>query len=276
MRFLYTSAAVIKTRSWPTMTFLGPKTKAVAQLSLLLSLALIHVATVWASSFQVSPIQVFLSAKSSSALLSLRNQSNESLRFQLTVYGWDQGPQGEDLFRSTDDIVFFPALVTLAPGEERKIRIGAPAARTAVEKSYRIFVEELPAQRREDAREQGQVRLLTKLGVPIFLQPEKVAAEGRIEEMAVRKGVLSFQLKNTGNVHVVPQQIMVKGYGSTGEALFERQLASWYLLAGGLRVYKLELPKEHCVKTKALSVDVQQGQKSLQGRIDVRPESCKQ
>jgi fimbrial chaperone protein len=243
------------------------------RLAAAMGLLLIEIGTASASKFQVNPIRVFLSPKKSSDLLNVRNESNEALRFQLSVYGWKQSSNGEELLSSTDDIVFFPSLLSLAPGEERKVRIGTVATRTAVEKSYRLFVEELPAQKRE-APELDQVLVLTRLGIPIFVQPEKLVSGQRIEDIAVRKGVLSFTLSNTGKTHVLPQKILVKGYAATGEAFFERELPSWYVLAGGSRVYRLDLPNEYCEKTKAVSVGIQEQQKSFVERIEIRPGSC--
>ncbi len=249
--------------------------RAFLRIAAALGLVLFQAATATASMFQVNPIRVFLSPKKSSDLLNIRNESNEALRFQLSVYGWKQSSNGEELLSSTDDIVFFPSLLSLAPGEARKVRIGTVATRTAVEKSYRLFVEELPAQKRE-APELDQVLVLTRLGIPIFVQPEKSVSQERIEDIAVRKGVLSFTLSNPGKAHVLPQKILVKGYAATGETFFERELPSWYVLAGGSRVYRLDLPNEYCEKTKALSVGIQEQQKNFVERIEIRPESCRE
>ncbi len=238
-------------------------------------LLLIGIGTASASQFQVNPIRVFLSPTKASDLLNIRNESSEALRFQLSVYGWKETSTGEELLSSTDDIVFFPTLLSVAPGEARKVRIGTAAMKTAVEKSYRMFVEELPAQKREPP-ELGQVSVLTRLGIPIFVQPEKPASEGRIENLVLRKGVLSFTLTNRGKVHVLPQKILVKGYAATGEAFFERELPAWYVLAGGSRVYNLELPNGYCESAKALAVAIQEPQKTFGGRIEIRPESCRE
>jgi fimbrial chaperone protein len=257
------------------MAFLTPRATTWSVASLFVKLALCSAATSWAGTFQVSPTRVFLSAESSSALLTLRNDSNETLRFQLSVVAWDQSPQGEILLKPTDDIVFFPSLVTVAPGDERKIRTGVLTPTTATEKTYRIFVEELPSQNPEAMQKTTQVRLLTRLGIPIFLQPNKRKIEGRVDDLALRKGLFSFQLKNTGNVHFVTQDIRVRGYGPS-ETLFERELEGWYILAGGFRVYEFELPKNNCAKLKTLAVEVKTEESTLTENLDISAGSCAQ
>ena len=92
-----------------------------------------------ASSFAVNPTQLVLSAKATSALLTLRNDSDETLRFQLSVFAWDQSTDGKLKLDQTDDIVFFPPLLTLAPKESRNIRIAAVTPLGAAERTYRIF-----------------------------------------------------------------------------------------------------------------------------------------
>ena len=71
------------------------------------------------STFNVSPLKVVSSGKSSSALMEITNQSAERLRLQLSVSSWDQSPAGEMLLRETDDIILFPPLLTVEPGEKK-------------------------------------------------------------------------------------------------------------------------------------------------------------
>ena len=190
----------------------------VALLALWHSLALCQIGPAWAANFSINPNRLLFSPKTRSALLTLPNQNPEALRFQLSMFASDQSPTGEMQLTPTADLVVFPTLLTLAPGESRHIRVGPATPFAATEKTYRIFVEELPPLETPEGGPTG-VRVLTRMGIPIFLQPTKVVQQGHIEGMAVRQGKLSFQVKNTGNVHLMEQQVRVKGFGQAGDKL---------------------------------------------------------
>src|SRR4051812_12812932 len=64
-----------------------------------------------AAAFNVKPTQINLSAKVKSSMLGIRNESAETLRFQLSVFTWAQSAKGEMELAPTTDIVFFPALL---------------------------------------------------------------------------------------------------------------------------------------------------------------------
>ena len=257
------------------MRSFGRPTITIRVLLSLLSLVFCQVEATWASNFSITPIEVFLSAKTPSVLLTLRNQDVEMLRFQLNGFAWDQSPQGEMLLGPTEDIVFFPVLLTVAPGEERKIRIGRAVPIDSTEKTYRIFIEELPPlEKPQGSQGLTKVRVVTRVGIPIFIQPAKPVTEGRIQEMAIRGGLFSFQVKNTGNVHFVPGKLRVKGIGSEGEIILDQQTQGWYILAGGSRSYELELRKEDCVKIKDLAIEVETGETTLNEKFPITQSAC--
>lgn len=241
-----------------------------------LGVGLAHAGSAHASAFNVKPTQLHLSPKVSSTLLNLRNESAETLRFQLSVFVWSQTDKGEMELTPTQDIVFFPSLLTLAPGEERKIRVGSAVPGGPVEKTYRIFVEELPpaVRAREAAKPNSEVKVLTRMGIPIFIQPEHPTAAGRIEPGTLRSEKLAFAVKNTGNVHFQVRQARVKGLGPARENLFERTVPGWYVLAGGSRVFEVQAPKNVCAKTKALAFEVETEQATLQSQLDTRTGIC--
>jgi fimbrial chaperone protein len=227
-----------------------------------------------ASAFTVNPIRITLSGKDQSALLSLQSQASEELRFKVAVKAWTQSPQGEMQLADTKDIVVFPALLTLGPKEERKLRIGATVAAGAVEKTYRVFVEELPALRAPQTVTKSEVKVLTKMGIPIFIRPAKPQTSGAVQGTSIAKGKLSFIVKNTGNVYFLVQSVKVKAVDAAGATTFEKSVEGWYLLAGGTRVWELDLPKDACAKSKSLTFDVQSEETKFSGRMEVAAAAC--
>jgi fimbrial chaperone protein len=226
-----------------------------------------------ASSFNVNPVTISLSGRGQSALLSLQNQGDEEIRFKIATKEWKQSPKGEIQLQDTKDIVVYPAMLTLGPKQERKLRVGNTVPPGAIEKNYRIFVEELPP-RRSPKLEKSEVRVLTKMGIPVFLEPTKPAVAGAVDGLALAKGVLGFAVKNTGNVHFLVQTVQARALDAAGATLFEKKLDGWYVLAGGTRVWEVEIPKDACAKTKALSVEVQAAETKFNGRLDKPAAGC--
>ncbi len=216
-------------------------------------LALGQASAAGAASFSVNPTQVFLSATTKSALVTLKNESDQPVRFQLTLMSWSQAPDGQMQLAATEDIIFFPALLTLNAREERKVRVGATVPPGAVEKTYRLFVEELPPLEKKEMP--NSVTMLTKMGVPIFLQPARITAQAALRDLAVAGGRLSFRLLNTGTVHFAPEAVWVRGLDEAGATLFDQKADVWYVLAGGLRAFDVEVPVARCALVRSLVVE---------------------
>lgn len=227
-----------------------------------------------ASTFTVSTVHIFLTAKTRSGILTVRNTSESLLRFQASVFAWDQSTHGEMRLAATRDIVLFPTLFSLTPGEERNLRVGAAVQPAANETTYRLFIEELPSQEGGSGMP-GQVAIRTRLGIPIFLRPAKEVTSGRVDQVVVREGHLGFSVRNTGNVHFLARSIRVTGQGSTGETIFERNVEGWYVLAGGTRFHDLELPPDKCPLLKKVAIEVQTPQATLSERVDLPAVGCR-
>lgn len=243
------------------------------RLALPLCLALGQAESGGAATFTVNPVQVYLSAKTRSVILTLRNVSDGTLRFQLDAHAWDQDERGEMALQPTRDIVFFPALVTLAPGEERNIRVGTATPQAANEKTYRIFVEELPPPA-GTILPPGQVRVLTKVGIPIFIEAIKASAAARVDDARLRAGAVSFAVRNTGTVHFVVQSVRLVGFGPAGERIVEGAEEGWYVLPGGVRRYEMTLPAADCARIRSLAIEVQTSRTTLNERVDAPAGAC--
>jgi fimbrial chaperone protein len=225
-----------------------------------------------AATFSVNPTQIFLGGRTSSALLTLRNDSDEVLRFQLTAFAWQQSVAGEIELADTQDVVFFPALLTLQPREERKIRVGSTTAAGAVEKTYRIFVDELPG---AASGEPTSVRVLTKMGIPIFVRPAKESANATLDALGMRDGTLHFAVNNTGTVHFVPQHVKVRGIAANGEPLFDQALTAWYILPGGRRDFDMAIAAAECGRTESIVVEVGLGATALKETLQTPGGACR-
>ena len=244
-------------------------------LALLCVLWFCHGTAASGATITVSRVQIFLSDRTKSELITLKNVSDAIVRFQLSVSSWAQSPQGEMVLATTRDIVFFPPLFSLKPGEERNIRVGRTTPTSAIEKTYRLFIEELPKQEGAAPGPPGQVEMRTRLGVPIFLRPPKEVAGGRVDTIEVRDGNLSFALHNTGTVHFLAQAIRVIGYGAAGETILEGKLDGWYVLAGGTRLHDLELPSDKCPLLRTITVEVQTPLAAFTQRVDLSSVGCR-
>ena len=240
---------------------------------LLLSGVLLGPGPARAADFSVNPIQIFLTGQTQSAILTVKNTSGEPLRFQLDVFGWAQDSAGQMKLTPTSEIIFFPRLLSLAPGEQRIVRVGTSVTAGPVERTYRIFVEELPPPA-QHAAPAGQVRVLARMGIPIFVEAKAGRAELRLTPPTQQPGRLVFELRNSGTKHAIPRSIRVHGQGPGGETLWQGEQAGWYILAGDQRVYEIPFPREECVKTRAVAVEVKAGEQTLTERLDVAAASC--
>jgi fimbrial chaperone protein len=89
----------------------------------------------------------------------------------------------------------------------------------------------------------------------------------------VKDGVLTFNVRNTGNVHFVPETVRVYGMNRAGEVMLDTQLDGWYILAGGVRAYEVKLPAPDCSALTALSIDVRIAGSELKERLET-PSVC--
>ena len=97
-----------------------------------------------AARFQVQPTRVDLAGTHHVGSLAVTNRSTEEVRFQITAMAWTESEDGTTGLTPTDELVVYPSLFTLAPGDSRSVRVTSMASPGAREVPYRIFVEELP------------------------------------------------------------------------------------------------------------------------------------
>ncbi len=224
-----------------------------------------------AATFSVAPTRVVFTPQATSALLTITNDSGEALRLQVSAHAWRQSESGELQLSAADDLVAFPGLLTLAPGETRRIRVAFTGTPGALERSYRVYVEELAGSGSSGG---AAVRMLTRLGIPVFVQPARPSAAAALQDVGLRDGRLSFTLANTGNVFFIPDEVRVRGLTASGDAVAEETPNAWYVLAGGARRFELAFPGTDCARIRRAAIEVVVGSVRLESGVETPGGLC--
>jgi len=224
-----------------------------------------------AGDWRVSPIRLDLGRDAKSGAITVANDADERLQVQMKAFEWTQDAEGKDRYEETGEILFFPRLMILEPKEEKILRAGIRVPAVAKEKTFRLFIEEIPGPRKAEG---VNVAVAIRFGVPIFVKPLKEEARGEIGAMTMSAGALLVPVNNTGNVHFVVQSVLLRGRNGAGEEIFSRELSGWYLLAGVSRAYTTTVPAATCGNMAVIEAEVKTDKLPLRGRMVVDRSMC--
>ncbi len=237
----------------------------------LVFLVLFTSGSAFASSFNIAPIKIFMENKIRTSSIELTNNGDEKVTVQLSAVRWSQEPEGKDTHVPTKDIVFFPKILPLEKGEMRTIRIGYQGEPSdAMELTYRLFLEDLPAR----ASQEPAVMMTMRLSVPIFIKPLK--QKGALDTTGARynEGKLALGIKNSGNCHFVPHEIKVSGLDESGKTVFTRDLQSWYLLPGISKTFEMEINADECSTTRLLLIAARTEDSKMEKKLTIDKGFC--
>ena len=223
--------------------------------------------------FRVTPIRLEFDRANKSGVVTVVNEGEEKLSVQIKAFEWAQDAEGKDQYTETNDIIFFPRLMALEKNEERVIRAGIKIPATSREKTYRLFIEEIPSPQKAEG---ANIAITIRFGVPIFSKPIKEEIKGQIEKIELSKGNLYAHLINKGNAHFIINSIEIKGKNGKSEAVFSKELSGWYLLNGASRLYATPIPQEVCKELSKIEVEVKTNRFNLNGKLDVDQAMCLQ
>ena len=231
--------------------------------------------SVYAGSFSVKPIWVYLNSNKKVESLHLKNSAKESVTIQIKTFEWTQDDEGRDVYTPTEEIFYMPRVITLNGEEERTIKIGYDKKPSAVEKTFRIYFEELPEAKIKT--DETGMRIALKLGVPIFITPQKKdGPKGEIANVSVLKHKLFFQIKNNGNEHFYPKSISVSVVDAKGKDIFSDKQQAWYILAGKNRTYTVDIPADKCriIKTIFIEAELEIEKAKVSKTVSIDSNSC--
>jgi fimbrial chaperone protein len=189
-----------------------------------------------AASFKVYPVRIVLTPKQAIQTMTIHNSGSDPVRVQLRVFAWRQ-VNGEDAFAETQDVLANPPLFQVGPNGDQIARFGLRVAPGSTEKSYRVFLQEVPGAESAESANPGQVRTLLRISIPIFVPAPN--ATGRLNWRLVAAGGRHVRLlvRNDGDAHVQINRLALVGRDG---ATLVRQDASIYLLPGSARDVALD------------------------------------
>ena len=221
----------------------------------------------FASSLEVIPTTITMASGSATALLTVKNQGQEEVRMEVSVSAWNQKPNGEMVLTPTNDIVFFPELLSIPAGGSRNIRIGTSMQTGTIEKTYRLKLIEMPNLAK--SKRGFEVQVLVNQSIPIFLATPDSPVTCRIEALSFTKGVLSFTVRNTGTRHFIARTIRITGFDTAGKQIFSQSNKGWYILAAGIRDYQLPISKNDYRQSRRLLVEVETAEQTFKNDFDL-------
>lgn len=241
----------------------------------------VSIPRVFAADFQIQPTSLDLGGSAKSGAFSVINNGNEKIDVQISVKEWTQDASGKDAYEDTKDIVFFPKIMSVEPFGQRAIRIGVKAPPSQTEKTYRLFVEEIPAPKKEpDVKLKGNIRagltIAFRFATPIFVKPVRPQESYVIDRIEMSKGTVRVIVKNTGNVHIKLRAVKFSGKAVDGKELYSKEFAGWYILHGLSLPYEAAVPNELCDKLAMIDVSAQTENININGTLNVQKSMCAQ
>ena len=188
-----------------------------------------------AGSLRVGPTRIDLSPRHPVAVLEVQNTADTDTLTQVDTLKWTQST-GDESLEPTAELLATPLIMTLAPGETQKVRVGLrEPVRVGAEQSYRVIVGEVTPTFVASAG----LRFAVRISVPVFASSNEptstaIAAPPALSWSAHpgNQGCEKVSITNASQRHDHVMRAVL--LAANGEVLWESG-APEYVLAGSRR-----------------------------------------
>ncbi len=130
-----------------------------------------------AGSYSINPVKLELSYQGETKIITVRNQGEQSAIMQVDVVAWEQ-QAGQDIYKTSRDLLASPPVFTLEPGASQVIRLGQRnTVASSSEKAYRLFIQEVPP---AIAEKNVGLQMALRISVPVWLINDSLKSHGQI------------------------------------------------------------------------------------------------
>lgn len=254
-------------------------TSIVPKIAALLAVAIVAASAAPADAldFHVTPLVVHIRAGTNAQTITLQNTSTAPLRIHVAAFLWSQEGSAPEKLEPTDDVIFFPSLLTILPSESRAVRVGLMKPGTgAVERTYRVMLQELPALETALAPNTASIAVRLQLSIPVYAEPARPSAKPDVDGASVRGGKLSFRLfNNGGNTHFKVLKLAVSGVDNRGSSILSEELQSPVILANGSHTFDVALDPAKCGKLHEVTISAQTDGGNVKRTVPASPDLCR-
>jgi len=228
------------------------------RLSLSFLFLLIISTNVQAGQWSVTPVRMDINAESRSPIVTVNNSAKTNLKVQARLMSWSQDEKGNDITEESKDLVFFPRQMTVLAGDERAIKVGSLKETSgALEKTYRIFIQDLPEARKN--QDKAQVSFSTRMSIPIYISPANPVYNGKLGKIVSDQKHIIVPIINTGNTHLTIRHISVVGKSKDGEELCRFSTDEhWYhyVLTNVTYTHQIDIPECSSTQPATFKIEV--------------------
>ncbi len=208
---------------------------------------------VWAGSFSVSPVRIYMKPRDRAVAITLTNEGDTAVALQADVFVWSQTPDGTDQLALSDDMILSPPIIKLEAGARQVVRLALLRPADASQQlTYRLIVREVPEI--TAPKQQGiQLPIALALSMPVFITPPPAKREVACELVRGEAGAPAVSCANTGTAYAQMREVRLHRNDQT-LARFE---GGSYLLPGARRTVTPKPEGPGLAGTEPLTVEVQ-------------------
>ncbi len=177
------------------------------------------------------PMRISLTPDQKTNALHLINKGTTPVRVRITARALDMDENGRFIQTDTGNFTFFPRLTTIAPSQDRAIRVGYIGKFPRIEKAYRLIVKELPPLKQNTPRQQSKqttigIQSRLEFSLPLFVMPTANPPQPRaqiVQAKQRRKTTLRLGINNPDNYHILIKEVALSWLNKKGKSIFTKK-----------------------------------------------------
>ena len=185
-----------------------------------------------AQGIMVSPVNIQMLPRQNAAVLTINNQDNRPVSFQIRAFAWQQTRSGDEQLTPTDELAASPPIATIEPHTTQVARLVLRQPPQGREATYRILLDQL-----SPPSEAVQVHIALRLSIPVFAEPADKVAPRLQWAIATQGGQVWLRAANDGSRHQTVHNIVL--HTADGRSLQVEINSPPHILAGGARRWRI-------------------------------------